>query len=206
MYNCQYTVHQVISWFTRRFLLLDDRIFSGYSGFLHQWNWPPQYNWNKFCHASITRPVILFYLHCYSLWLCLFIFRLFMLSRACIVHLVIKRTNWSYVKTMSCSGSHLGIPIYIKNTKFVKDLYKARCFHADWKSKLATISSHRFMGDPVANQSLEGPLQTLCFLCRSEFHQNKKPKLCRGPSNEHSCTIQSALRFETFFPYGPMLN
>jgi hypothetical protein len=35
---------------------------------------------------------------------------------------VIKRTNWSYVKTMSCSGSHLGILINIKNTKFVKDL------------------------------------------------------------------------------------
>jgi hypothetical protein len=30
--------------------------------------------------------------------------------------------NWSYVKTMFCSGSHLGIPINIKNTKFVKDL------------------------------------------------------------------------------------
>jgi hypothetical protein len=44
------------------------------------------------------------------------------LSRACIVHLVIKRTNWSYVKTMSCNGSHLGIPINIKNTMFVKDL------------------------------------------------------------------------------------
>ena len=44
------------------------------------------------------------------------------LSRACIVHLVIKRTNWSYVKTMSCSSSHLGIMINIKNTKFVKDL------------------------------------------------------------------------------------
>jgi hypothetical protein len=44
------------------------------------------------------------------------------LSRACIVHLVIKRTNWSYVKTMSCSGSHLGIPINIKHMKFVKDL------------------------------------------------------------------------------------
>jgi hypothetical protein len=29
---------------------------------------------------------------------------------------------WSYVKTMSCSGSHLGITINIKNTKFVKDL------------------------------------------------------------------------------------
>ena len=44
------------------------------------------------------------------------------LSRACIVHLVIKRTNWPYVKTMSCSGSHIGITINIKNTKFVKDL------------------------------------------------------------------------------------
>ena len=44
------------------------------------------------------------------------------LSRAYIVHLVIKRTNWFYVKTMSCSGSHLGITINIKNTKFVKDL------------------------------------------------------------------------------------
>jgi hypothetical protein len=44
------------------------------------------------------------------------------LSRACIVHLVIKKTNWSYVKTMSCSGSHLGITINIKNTKFVKEL------------------------------------------------------------------------------------
>ena len=44
------------------------------------------------------------------------------LSRACIVHLFIKKTNWSYVKTMSCSGSHLGITINIKKTKFVKDL------------------------------------------------------------------------------------
>jgi hypothetical protein len=33
-----------------------------------------------------------------------------------------KKTNWPYVKTMSCSGSHLGITINIKNTKFVKDL------------------------------------------------------------------------------------
>ena len=42
------------------------------------------------------------------------------LSRACIVHLVIKRTNWSYVKTMSCSGSHFGIPINIKKNKVCK--------------------------------------------------------------------------------------
>jgi hypothetical protein len=31
------------------------------------------------------------------------------------------------------------------------DRYKFRFFYADWKSKLATISSHRFMGDPVGN-------------------------------------------------------
>jgi hypothetical protein len=31
-------------------------------------------------------------------------------------------TAVSNVKTMSCSGSHLGITINIKNTKFVKDL------------------------------------------------------------------------------------
>jgi hypothetical protein len=44
-------------------------------------------------------------------------------------------------------------------------LYKFSFFYADWKSKLATILSHRFMGDPVGNQTLEDPLQTLCFLC-----------------------------------------
>jgi TATA-binding protein-associated factor Taf7 len=39
-----------------------------------------------------------------------------------VIVLVIKKNNWSYVKTMSRSGSHLGITINIKNTKFVKDL------------------------------------------------------------------------------------
>jgi hypothetical protein len=44
------------------------------------------------------------------------------LARTCIIYLVIKRTNWTYVKNMSCIGSHLGIPINKKNTKFVKEL------------------------------------------------------------------------------------
>jgi hypothetical protein len=44
------------------------------------------------------------------------------LSRACIVHLVLKKNNWSYVKTMSCGGGHLGFPTGIKNTNFVEDL------------------------------------------------------------------------------------
>jgi hypothetical protein len=33
-------------------------------------------------------------------------------------------------------------------------LYKFSFFYAVWKSKLATISSHRFMGDPVTVVSL----------------------------------------------------
>jgi hypothetical protein len=37
-------------------------------------------------------------------------------------------------------------------------MYKISFFYADWKSKLATIS--RFMGDPVGNQSLEGPFRS----------------------------------------------
>jgi hypothetical protein len=93
------------------------------------------------------------------------------ISRACIVHLVIKKTNWFYVKTMSCSGSHLGITINIKNTKFVKDLpmmdniffseaialiepklcihhwkvlYKLCVFYVDRNSKMTTTAGHSF--------------------------------------------------------------
>jgi hypothetical protein len=36
------------------------------------------------------------------------------LSRAYIVHLVIKRTNWSYVKTISCMQFDFGV-VVIKN-------------------------------------------------------------------------------------------
>jgi hypothetical protein len=52
----------------------------------------------------------------YTVWLCTVHFvnskKNQRLSRACIVHLVIKKNNWSYVKTMSCSGSHLGITVH----------------------------------------------------------------------------------------------
>jgi hypothetical protein len=54
------------------------------------------------------------------------------LSRACIVHLVIKRTNWSYVKTMSCSGNHLGI---------------------DRKSKMAATTGHNINTGPYGENT-----------------------------------------------------
>jgi hypothetical protein len=68
------------------------------------------------------------------------------LSRACIVHLVIKRTNWSYVKTMSCSGSHLGIPINIKNkptgSRFSLILYTFNSIQFKVLFKVDTYSIH----------------------------------------------------------------
>jgi hypothetical protein len=35
-------------------------IFSGYSGFLHQWNWPPRYNWNIVESGVYSREIWLF--------------------------------------------------------------------------------------------------------------------------------------------------
>ena len=43
-------------------------------------------------------------------------------------------------------------------------LYKFSFLYVDWKSKLATISSPRFMGDPIGNQSLEGPTNFVFFM------------------------------------------
>jgi hypothetical protein len=82
------------------------------------------------------------------------------LSRACIVHLVIKKTNWSYVKTMSCSGSHLGITINIKNTKFVKDLpmidaqfrfNQCNSFREEYISVFSPTAGHSFYIGPIGS-------------------------------------------------------
>ena len=100
------------------------------------------------------------------------------LSRACIVHLVIKRTNWSYAKTMSCSGRHLGIPINIKNTKFVKS--------NDWCSlgSISAIVSEKkiFLYFPIWSC-----LNTMtCGGSHLGFPIGIKN---RGPSNDHSWAV-----------------
>jgi hypothetical protein len=90
------------------------------------------------------------------------------LSRACIVHLAIKKNNWSYVKTMSCSGSHLGIPINIKNTKFVKDL--PMMFNI---GPYGENVSKRFFSETTWTVETKLPRndhwKVLCFLCRSKI-------------------------------------
>jgi hypothetical protein len=52
---------------------------------------------------------------------------------------------------MSCSGGHLGFPIGIKNKHLVEDLPMI------------------IPGQTVHECSLNGPLQTLCFLFRYEI-------------------------------------
>jgi hypothetical protein len=57
---------------------------------------------------------------------------------------------------MSCSGSHLGIPINIKNMKFVKDLpmidaqfrFNQCNFYADPKSRMAVTTGHSINTGP----------------------------------------------------------
>jgi hypothetical protein len=106
------------------------------------------------------------------------------LSRACIVHLVIKRTNWSYVKTMSCSGSHFGIPINIKNTKFVKDLPMI-----DAQFRFNQCNS--FREEHISLFSPYGPVLILWPVMAAilNFRSHKKPKLFRGPSNDYSWAV-----------------
>jgi hypothetical protein len=55
-------------------------------------------------------------------------------------------------------------------------LYKFSFFYADWKSKLATISSHRFMGDPVGNDHWK-VLYKLCV-----FYVDRNSKTTAGHS------------------------
>jgi hypothetical protein len=103
---------------------------------------------------------------------------------------------------MYYGGGHLGFPIGIKNIKFVENLpmiipgqfgfmnvhwmvlYKLHVFCSDMKFKMAATAGLSLTLDPMGkmfqNASSLKPL--------GQSYRNKKRKVCRGPSNEHSCT------------------
>jgi hypothetical protein len=63
---------------------------------------------------------------------------------------------------MYCGGGHLGFPIDIKNLNFVEDL--------------PMIIPGQFgfnCPSGFREEALEGPLQILCFLCRSEIQNGR---------------------------------
>jgi hypothetical protein len=110
---------------------------------------------------------------------------------------------------MSCGGGDLEFSIGIKNRNFVEDfpliipgqfgfncrsknvhwmvLYKLDVFCSDMKFKMATTAGLSLTLDNMAkmfqNASTLKPLGQLKPNC------HKKHKVCRGSSNEHSCTV-----------------
>ena len=79
-----------------------------------------------------------------------------------------------------------------------KVLYKVCVFYADRKSKMAATAGHRLTLDPMGNCSNAFFSETTNMIKAKLYmnvhwmvlykHRNKKRTVCRGPSNEHSCT------------------
>ena len=90
---------------------------------------------------------------------------------------------WYCVKTMSCIGSHLGFRIDIKNPNFrgpSNDYSWAVWFQlSKWlKRSVLDHFPHRVQCYTKS-----------CHIRHFEFHIGTKNLVCRGPSNEHSCTV-----------------
>jgi hypothetical protein len=76
---------------------------------------------------------------------------------------------------MSCGGGYLGFPIGIKNIKFVEDL---------------PMIIPGPMGKMFQNASSLKPLGQLTPNCPGMIIGRSSTNfVCRGPSNEHSCTV-----------------
>ena len=79
---------------------------------------------------------------------------------------------------MSCSGSHLGIPI---NIKFVKDLPMI-----DVQFRFNQCNSFTEENISVFSHMVLCKYYDLWWQPSWISDRHKKPKLCRGPSNDHS--------------------
>ena len=86
---------------------------------------------------------------------------------------------------MSCGGGHLGIPIDIKNPNFVENLpiiipgqFGFNCpsgFREEAFWNIFPIGSNVKLSPAIA--------------AILNFISEQKTKVCRGPSNEHSCIV-----------------
>jgi hypothetical protein len=91
---------------------------------------------------------------------------------------------------MSCGGGHLGFPIGIKNKNLVKDIpssldgpLQTLRFCSGIKFKMAATAGLSLTLDPM------GKMFQNASSLKPILYRNKKRKVCRGPSNEHSCTV-----------------
>jgi hypothetical protein len=98
------------------------------------------------------------------------------------------------------SFNHIGFPIDIKNIELVEDLpmiipgqfglnfhwmvlYKLYVFCSDMKFKMAVTARLNLKPDPIRKKFSKA------FFLKTPSYRNKKRKVCRGPSNEHSSSV-----------------
>ena len=86
---------------------------------------------------------------------------------------------------MYCGGSHLGFPIGIKNIKFVEDLPMIIPGQFDFNCPSGFREEAFWNIFPIGSNVKLSPAVAAIWIS----YRNKKPSDCRGPSNEHSCTV-----------------
>ena len=86
---------------------------------------------------------------------------------------------------MSCGGGHLGFPIGIENTHLVEDLPMIipGQFGFNYPSGFREEAFWNIF--PIGSNVKLSPAVAAIL----NFISEQKPKVCRGPSNEHSCTV-----------------
>ena len=86
---------------------------------------------------------------------------------------------------MYCGGGHFGYPIGIKNIKFVEDLPMIipGQFGFNYPSGFREEAFLNIF--PIGSNVKLSPAVAAIL----NFISEQKHKVCRGPSNEHSCTV-----------------
>jgi hypothetical protein len=86
---------------------------------------------------------------------------------------------------MFCSGGHLGFPIGIKNRNFVQDLPMIIAGQFGFNCPSGFREEAFSDTFPLWSNVKLSPAVAAIF----HFILEQKPKVYRGPSNEHSCTV-----------------
>ena len=86
---------------------------------------------------------------------------------------------------MYCGGGHLGFPIGIKNKYFVEDLPMIIPGQFDFNCPSGFREEAFWNIFPIGSNVKLSPAIAAIL----NFISEQKRKVCRGPSNEHSCTV-----------------
>ena len=90
---------------------------------------------------------------------------------------------------MTCGDSHLGFPIGIKNRKFVEDLPMIIPGQFGFNCPSGFREEAFWNIFPIGSNVKLSPAVAAILNFISDQKTYKKRIVCRGPSNEHSCTV-----------------